>query len=493
MKKIYIIQLITLLFLSGCTDYLDEIPDNRIEINSLEKASELLVAAYPRADYFFTDWMTDNVEFIVTNKQIARMTDTYLWEDLDEYDDYNTPSNYWNEAYTAIAQANTALESLGKINDDNIDRKNAIQGEALLCRAYAHFMLVSLFGDNYNETTSVTDLGVPYVTETEKVLLKNYKRNTVKEVYDMVEKDLTDGMALLSDDYYSGSKKYHFTKNAANAFACRFYMYKGDYAESIKYANLVLGDNTVNTAFIKDMNEYGNQSGSVAKRNFFVSNTDPSNILIVEKQVGIGLRHSYGYRMGVKQWNKLFDTKIWSGNDLRGDYMGYYGDGDRNVIRAPKMKEEFYKESLTATTGYPFCVQPVFRGIELLFNRVESNIELGNFAIALSDLNTIGQLRYDGAAALTIADIQAYYASLDPDGNIVTPDEKEALMSLLLDEKRKEYLQEGMRWFDIKRHDIEITHITFDGKEVVLAKNDKRKVLQIPLNASSRGIIKNPR
>lgn len=38
-------------------------------------------------------------------------------------------------------------------------------GEALICRAYAHFMLVNIFSMQYNEKTSSTDLGVPYITE----------------------------------------------------------------------------------------------------------------------------------------------------------------------------------------------------------------------------------------------------------------------------------------------------------------------------------------
>lgn len=493
MKKTHIIYAVVLLFTFGCTDYLEETPDNRIEANTLEKVSELLVAAYPRADYFFTDWGTDDSQYIVTNSQVARMTDAFLWKDLDEYDDYNTPANYWNEAYTAISQANSALEALEQIKSDNIDFKNAIKGEALVCRAYAHFMLSTLFANNYSEATSGTDLGIPYVTETEKVLLKEYKRNTLKEVYTLVEKDLIDGLTLLSDDYYSGSKKYHFTKNAAYAFACRFYMYKGDFAKSITYSNKILGENAVNTTFIKDLVEYGNQSGSIAKRTFYVNNNDPSNLLIIEKQVGIGLRHNYGYRTGIQYWRNMFySTNVWGDDDLRLS-MGYYGDGSRNVIGAAKFDEEFYKESLTATTGYPFCVQPVLQGIELLFNRIECNLELNNTVAALTDLNIIGNMRYENASDATIAQIQAHYATDDTEGNEILLSEKEALLKLLLDEKQKEYLQEGMRWFDIKRHNLEVTHTTFDGQELILEKNDLRKIFQIPLTASSRGIRKNPR
>jgi len=493
MKKLHFIYAIILLSALGCTDYLDENPDNRIEANTLDKASELLVAAYPKADYLFTDGMTGDVEYIVTNTQIARMTDIFLWEELDEYDDQGSPGFYWNKAYEAIAQANAALEAIDKIESYDFGFKDAIKGEALLCRAYAHFMLVTLFANNYNETTAASDLGIPYVVESEKVLLKDYTRSTVLEVYNFIEKDLLNGMSLMSDDYYSGSKRFHFTTNAANAFACRFYLYKGNYTESIKYANLLLGENAINLAFIKDLNEYGNQSGSSAKKDFYSSNIDASNILIVEKLSGIGLRHSYGYRTGTKQWSALFASKLWKGSDLRDQFMGYYGDGARNTIYAAKFKEEFYKESLTATSGYPFYVQPVLRGEELLFNRIESNIHLGNTTAAMDDLNAFAAFRYSSPNNFTIAEVQKYYTTVDGEGNDVVPDEQEALLKLMLDEKRKEFLQEGMRWLDIKRNGISVTHITYEGKEVILEEKDPRKVLQIPINATNRGIKKNPR
>ena len=489
MKKINIISAVVLLmFFSSCTDYLDETPDNRIEANTLEKASEILVAAYPQGDYFFTDWMTDDSEYIESNQQLTELTDVFLWKDLDELEDTNTPSYYWNNAYEAISQANATLEALDKIKSDDIAFRNAIKGEALLCRSYAHFMLANLFSNNYDEATSKTDLGIPYVLESEKVLIKEYKRETLFETYRLIEKDLIYGLKLLSNEYYSGSKKYHFTTTAAKAFACRFYMYKGDYTESVKYADMVLGVNSVNTVYLKDLNELSNASGSTAKRNFFVKNTDASNILIIEKLVGVGLRTNYGYRTSTSVWRNLYwNANIWDGTDLRDNGYGKY------AVETAKFKEEFYKESLTATTGQPFFVQPVIRGEELVFNRIECHIELNNFTAALADLNTLGNSRYTGAKTLTIDDIQTYYTTKDEEGNDVLPDEKSALISLLLSEKRKEFLQEGMRWFDIKRHHIAIEHVTSDGDIIKLEKDDLRKVLQIPRNATSRGIAKNPR
>lgn len=494
MKNIqnYIICMAFLLFSFGCEDYLETTPDNRIEADSLEKLAELLVYAYPRADYLFTDWMTDDVTYISSNRQLPEITDAYEWKELAEKDDTNTPSNFWSEAYAAISQTNSVLDALESVKSNDTKFKNAVKGEALMCRAYAHFMLVSLFAKNYDEATASSDLGIPYVVKPEKVLIQDYKRGTLKETYDNIEKDLEEGLKLLSDDYYKGSKRYHFTKKAAYAFASRFYLYKKKYAESIKYANMILGKDALNTNAIKNIVEYGNQSGSVAKQLFYASSKDASNILIIEKYIGVGLRYYYGYRTSVSQWFDLFKKdKVFEGVDYRSDFMGYYGDGSRNTIKAAKFREEFYKKSLTATTGHPFFVQPVLRGAEVLFNRIESKIELGQLDGALKDLNEFGVLRYDKAAPISLAALKEYYSKNATDNTSFT--EKEALMKLLLDEKRKEFLQEGMRWLDIKRHNLSVTHTTYEGETIVLKADDSRKVLQIPSTATSRGIQKNPR
>ncbi len=486
-KKKILYTLFIFITFSSCADYLEVTPDNRIEANTLEKVSEILVSAYPRGAYFFTDWMTDDVEYIEENLQRPSMTDIFLWEDADEHDDYNTVTNYWQEAYAAIAQANAALEALENITDDRTKFRSAIKGEALACRAYAHFMLVSLFAKNYDAGTAASDLGVPYVTDSEKVLLKDYKRNTVKEVFDNIEKDFTEALTLIDDEFYYGTKKFHFTEEAANALACRFYLFKKDYAKSIEYGNKILGAGLAfEKSYIKDMFTYGGLAGNVAQRNFFVAPTDRSNILIVEKQIGVGLRHYYGYRTSADTWNNAFPIpNLWTEEGSNNDDSRRISYG-REINVTAKLKEEFYKESLTATTGFPFCVQPVIRGEEILFNRIECMIELGNYQDALTVLNEFAKLRYENPITIDLATLKEKLGDL-------SLDDKNALLTLLLKEKRKEFFQEGMRWFDIKRHQLAVVHKTAEKKDIVLKADDLRKVLQIPSIATARGLAKNPR
>ena len=103
------------------------------------------------------------------------MTD-YFFIDTHE-NQQDSPEFYWDSCYHAIAAANQALETISKA--PNPDDYSAQKGEALVARAYAHFMLVNFFSKFYDSTTASTDPGIPYVTEPETVFIKQYDRKTV--------------------------------------------------------------------------------------------------------------------------------------------------------------------------------------------------------------------------------------------------------------------------------------------------------------------------
>ena len=94
-------------------------------------------------------------------------------------------------------------------------------------------MLVSLWSNRYNPATAETDLGIPYVTKPESELIKKYTRNSVKEVFDFIQKDIEEGLKYVTNDYRR-DHKFHFNKEAAKAFASRFYLVKGDWEKVIE-------------------------------------------------------------------------------------------------------------------------------------------------------------------------------------------------------------------------------------------------------------------
>ena len=299
--------------MSSCSDFLDEAPDDRLELDSLDKAAKVVAKAYSQGSYVFTDMYTDlagpvaapNEDGEILNAGGNTITQfhmqVYGWEDIESTVE-DSPSFYWFNAYEAIAQANEVLAVIDGLGGD-AERRNAIKGEALLARAYHHFMLVNLFGNHYSASAS-SDLGVPYITSPETEFLPQYKRNTVEEVYNLVEKDLLTGMPLIRDKFYSGTKKYHFTKKAALAFASRFYLWKRDYAKCLSYSDQFLGGAPSNA--LKDYNAIRG-SGYIDNAEQYGDPMDDTNVLVMQ-QFTVYTRRNRGFRLNQGDILSLFEN-----------------------------------------------------------------------------------------------------------------------------------------------------------------------------------------
>ena len=475
-------MLSVIFFTSGCSDYLEQLPDQRTELNTPAKVAELVATAYPHANYItFLESMTDNAEDkSLTGIDVVNSEPWFFHDVPDRGED--TPDNYWRAAYAAIASANHALEAIKNAKDES--PYLASKGEALVARAYAHFMLVALFSRTYDAVSAATDPGIPYVTEPEKVVVKKYERKTVAYVYEMIEKDLTEGLPLIDNaSYEEKAPKYHFTRSAAHAFATRFYLFKKDYAKVVEHANQVFpGGNILPNLRPLNSITYRSQEPFVVLAEYTKAN-QAANILLVEAP-SVWARSMRGYRYGFTF--NLLEKLIWGGNATGGMWC-YQFYGTEVSLFTPKFREHFVKLDPNANIGVPYNIIPLFTAEEVLFNRAEANVMLGNYDEALKDLNDFASQRvivndfnqpyYDPVAhKLTIAKIRDFYQTLD----IET-----AMIGAILDFKRVEFVFEGMRYFDILRHRIPVTHTSYDKTITVTAgPNDPRRVLQIPQEAS---------
>ena len=82
MKKLKItLSLLILISITGCDDFLSEKPDNRTEIDTPDKISELLVGAYPQMSYFdIAETMSDNVFDSGLAETLLKNEQNYNWD-----------------------------------------------------------------------------------------------------------------------------------------------------------------------------------------------------------------------------------------------------------------------------------------------------------------------------------------------------------------------------------------------------------------------------
>jgi hypothetical protein len=153
----------------------------------------------------------------------------------------------------------------------------------------------------------------------------------------------------------------------------------------------------------------------------------------------------------------------------------------------PKIDLYFVETSLGSGIGDGWQMVPLFTVEEVLFNLAEAYTYTGLTDNAINLLNVYLSkriLQYTASDNLTANKIRAHYG---------VSDIKQGLINTLLDYRKIEFIHEGMRWFDILRYDIEVTHRTLDGTQVILTKNHPHRVFQMPPTAEQSGLQLNPR
>ena len=537
MKKYIGLLFITVTMgLTSCDDFLDKLPDNRTEANTEDKIQKLLVSAYPTHDHMaFTEYACDNVDDMgASNPNTERFLDeVYTWTDVTETDNQD-PESYWMDLYQCIETANMALEGIESMGGATTSSLKEAQAEALLCRAYAHFMLVNVFAAHY-DANNASALGVSYVRETEKELNPKYERETVHENYKHIAEDLEAALPNVGDSYYT-VPKYHFNKNAAYAFACRFYLYYEKYDKAIEYANKVLGTNP--SSMLRDWAVLdGMPDGSDLQQspttNHVIDATLNCNLLLLTSYsiqgvyfggFSTGHRYSHCEYLGQNETISAL-AGLWGGN-----YTSFamqvkrYSASNMNAWSQWRMPYLFEYTDPVAQIGYSHTVYNAFTGDEVLLNRAEAYALTGEYDKAIADLQVwIRNASVQKGYVLTIDRVNEYIGRLPyayddadkkPKGDIksslkkhlnpkFTIDEEgstqENLIQLVLACRRYETLHEGKRWFDIKRWGIEIPRRvmnpagTPDHIDDWLTVDDPRRAVQIPQKVREAGYTPNPR
>lgn len=494
MRKIIlnIIIIGTTLFIAGCNKLLEVEPDLRTQINTIDKVSQLVADAYPGYGYLaMAETYSDNVNDKGPDASGAALLDPYVdlyfWRDVSGSGN-NTPTQYWNSCYQAIAAANHALQAIEKY--DFGDKVLPYKGEALVARAYAHFMLVTFFAKAYDIKGDNKSPGIPYVTEPEDVTLKSYERGTVASVYQQIEKDLEDGIPLLKGGSWK-VPKYHFTYAAANAFASRFYLFKGEWDKVISHANEVFpagnyaGQTRPENTVIRDWTS--------AQRVIEYTKADKNYNLLLAHTYSVYQRQSTGYYSRYHFGNAKY-TEYFVRSTAAGAAFTWNGSNYRSGTHywTNKYNEYFYYTNVAAGTGQPYIMVPLITADEALANRAEAYAMKNNYAKSIEDLDLFVSTRINSYNPVT------HKVSLEKSRLFFdVEDDTEALVQTVLQFKQRAFVMEGIRWLDIVRHGITVKHSHIDALDnetyQELKPDDNRRMFQIPKEATLAGIELNPR
>mgnify|MGYP000547270693 CR=1 FL=1 len=556
---IYSILAVGVVTLSSCGDFLDQMPDNRVELQTTEQLRMLLSTSYPVYNYagpceLSSDNMEDNNapddDGLRYNLSAYDRGDDemFAWEQCKSNTGSDSPSGIWEGQYLSIAGANAVLERLAQMEKEQEggldDTQTAIKGEALLIRAYGHFILANVFCQAYaGPEKSQSLLGIPYITEPEKTPSPNYDRGTLAETYAAIQKDLEEGLPLINNGLYE-VPKYHFNSQAAHAFAARFYLFTRQYRKAVDEANLAFGGADVNvTSYFSDIysnnsdfyyiSDFGKYNQAVDKpRNFMLIATYSTwfrrfvggqRYCVIRKALNSTLqgpfptvmRYTWGSTNG--KGGKYYMHPAMNGN------CGSNGQSEYGRYFAPNLSEQFETTDIVNKTGYCHVTRSEFTGEETALVRAEAYFFLGEIDKGFADIqaweqhrrnNTYGNrtgFEFDDFTKETVksfydpvnsryADEMNKFEIIKPI-NIeqVCPSEDGALTAENLPFiqctqhfRRIETVHMGMRWFDIKRFGLEFTRKIGKTREETLSLDDPRRAIQLPASVVAAGLQANP-
>lgn len=437
MKKLKYIFFALVGTLVACDDYLDIEPVGKVIPKSAQEYRSLLTEAYAinKSHKILSAYSADELQLSDKTQGVEQFKDIFIWNRTNP-DPQKLNFSYAN-FYKTIFYANNVINNAEKMEGNAIE-KNQLVGEAYALRAMQYFDLINLYAKPYNKSSANSDSGVPITTEYNSE--KEYPVQSVEKVYNLILNDIAEAEKRLNIHQQKIGFNYRFSKIAVKSLKARVLLYQNKWEEAINATEKALSIKStltdLNTNATKMPSEYDSEEQILALDN--VSSLEIAS----NARISDGLINSY--------------DKI---NDLR--FSLYFSKNTDDSYSARKNANAKYKCS--------------YRTSELYLILAEALTQLNKTNLAKAKLIEFAKNRY------TPTGWNAYKIAI----NSLS---KEALLTEILEERKREFAIEGHRWNDLRRTTQPKITKTFGGKTYVLEQNDERYVIPFPKEA----IINNP-
>lgn len=357
---------------------------------------------------------------------VASMFGYYAWQ-LEVGVNYNgavvaNDAATWNDLYYRINVINVILDEIVDLPHET-DEDNAtyyrVLGESHFLRAAFYFYLANLYGDAYAPSTCNTKLCVPlkltpYV-EHDKDKETQFKRATVKEVYDQIVSDLQKAEECFAISPQKDEHRlYRASMESVNLLMSRVYLYMQEWELAEQKADAVMKSKLVRLASLSSL---GENVDFLTENNPEIIFSQGSNSLVTD---GIfnGGPGDFCVSMELR--------KMYSEKDRRAACFFGVASND-SISLSTKYKRGVYRARVSDVFA--------MRLSEAYLNKAEAcAMQSGKESTALSLLNTLRSNRIEDYADETYSG--------------------EELVKQIRDERRKELCFEGHRWFDLRRYAV---------------------------------------
>lgn len=488
MKKIIITILLTAALFASCTD-LEVTPTSFVTEDKFFKTQDDAIASvtavyaslsldpgeqslFGRNLYFLTDMGSDYAAAGVsaTNPQVRAMSS--LTHDATN----DRVQVAWRQIYAGINRANVSIDNIPKVSGTDAVKTRLIN-EAKFIRALLYFQAVRLWG------------GVPIVLhEPTSIQLESLKskRATVDEVYAQIISDLKDAESLPAT--YPSTDAGRATSGAAKAILAKLYLTRKDYPNAILKAREVINGG-YGYALFESFADIFNKAKKNGKEHIFSVQFEPN-------QAGNGSSGSTFQGTSFTGFTATEPADIISDVALFYDIYAV-GDTRRDVSYAKQLPipgttsiytfpKPIFKKYLDltnlATPGNVAINFPIIRYADILLSLAEAINEQGTPTTEAYEL--INQVRRRAfGKPITTPDATVDLAGLN----------QTTFRAAIQEERKKEFVQEGQRWFDLVRWGTLVTEVKkVTAKNSVSERNNLYPIPQSERNIDPVGLPQNP-
>lgn len=406
------------------------------------------IIGYPGAPLLMSDDVFSSAAYLST--QPLSYQNAYQWKDdlFQEEDESSEWGTFYSQNYIYNVIANGVMDA----TDGTLQQKKELLAEARANRAYMHLFQVNYFAKPYNASTASTDLGIPLVTVADAGE-SNFKRATVKEVYDFIISELK---ASIPDLSVRTVNRARLAQTAGYYLLGQTYFWMGDYANALVQLNLSLAS-MPNHAVGVSLYNYNTVMPSwiTTGQAWLGANRYPAQTLSNENiYLKIMSLNFATARNTVYLKPNVF--ALFSANDQRRRF--YFNNSTTNAVPAPGLPGQQRNGPISVNWG------PNLADLYLMI--AECKARANDIIGAKADLETLRRTRMPLAEATVVATTQ------------------DAIMKAILDERKREFAGTGFRWFDMRRlwndtkyNNVDATH-PLDGATYTLKAD--RLVMRIP-------------
>lgn len=202
-KLIYNLMTVGVLLFTSCSDFTDIQPKGKNLLSTTDEIEMLLNSEFylssTDAQMMSGDMLTllSNVanELNQPNKTRQAIMITFDATNQDKMAELTSNDSQYSDYYNIIGRiANVVLSQIEAATGPE-EVKNRLKCEALVLRAYFHYLLVNKFAKAYNPSTAATDPGIPYLKEDWDIMVPT-RKETVETVYNYILEDLNKAIEI---------------------------------------------------------------------------------------------------------------------------------------------------------------------------------------------------------------------------------------------------------------------------------------------------------